>query len=64
MNALRARFRSWLRAVRERGRVEMEMEEEIRFHLEARAADLVREGAESPAGDAASAAGVWRCGVA
>ena len=47
MNKLRARFRSWSRAVRQRGRLETEMEEEIRFHLEARAADLVREGAES-----------------
>ncbi len=44
MNKSRSRFRSWLRAVRQRKRFETEMEEEIRFHLEARAADLVREG--------------------
>lgn len=46
MSALGARLRSWLRSVRGRRRVEVEMEEEIRFHLEARAADLVRQGME------------------
>ena len=46
MNKLKARFRSWLRSVRQRTRLETEMEEEIRFHLEARAADLVRGGLE------------------
>lgn len=44
MSPLAARLKSWLRSVIGRGRVETEMEEEIRFHLEARAADLVREG--------------------
>src|SRR5260370_28736344 len=34
------RLRSWLRSVSGRRRVETEMEEEIQFHLEARAADL------------------------
>jgi len=46
VNKLRSRFRSWLRAVRQRTHLEREMEEEIRFHLDARAADLVREGFE------------------
>ena len=39
-----ARVQSWLRSVLRRERLEAGMEEEIRFHLEARAADLMREG--------------------
>jgi hypothetical protein len=42
-----ARVRSWLRSTVRRQRLENEMEEEIRFHLEARAADLTREGLTS-----------------
>src|SRR5580693_5265355 len=42
--AIFARMGSWLRSVARRGRVETDMEEEIRFHLEARAADLMRQG--------------------
>jgi predicted permease len=40
----RARVRSWTRAMSGRRRLESEMEEEMQFHLEARATDLVREG--------------------
>ena len=39
-----SRFRSWLRAVVRRSRVESEMDEELRFHIEAFAEDLVRGG--------------------
>ena len=38
------RLKSWMRSVSGRRRVEAEMEAEIDFHLEARAADLVRRG--------------------
>lgn len=38
------RLRSWLRATAGRRRLEQEMEEEIRFHLQSRAEDLVRAG--------------------
>jgi putative ABC transport system permease protein len=41
---LRARFRSWLRAVLGRTRMENEMDAELRFHIEAYAEDLVRGG--------------------
>ena len=39
-----AQIRSWMAAVLRRGRMEREMDEEMRFHLEARAADLIRGG--------------------
>ena len=38
------RLRSWLGALLRRSRMESEMDEELGFHLEARAADLVRSG--------------------
>lgn len=38
------RLKSWIRSVSRGNRLETDMETEIRFHLEARAADLVREG--------------------
>jgi predicted permease len=44
---LQARVRSWLRAVAGRRRLEGEMEEEMRFHLEARAKDLMSEGLDA-----------------
>ena len=47
MKAIFARMRSWLSSVSRRGRLETDMEEEIRFHLEARAADLMRQGVNS-----------------
>ena len=46
MNRLIARLQSWLRSIAGRQRLEGEMEQEIRFHLEARAADLERGGME------------------
>jgi predicted permease len=39
-----SRLKSWTRSVLGRQRLETDMESEIRFHLEARAADLVRAG--------------------
>lgn len=39
-----SRLKSWLRSLLHRRRFEQNMEEELRFHLEARAADLMREG--------------------
>src|SRR5215471_7395753 len=39
-----ARVRSWTRAMLGRDRMEREMDEEMRFHMEARAADLERCG--------------------
>jgi putative ABC transport system permease protein len=39
-----SRLRSWSKATLRRSRMESEMDEELRFHLEARAADLVRSG--------------------
>jgi predicted permease len=39
-----SRIRSWLRATMRRSRMESEMDEELRFHLEAFAEDLVRSG--------------------
>jgi predicted permease len=38
------RFRSWLKWIVNRQRLESEMETEVRFHIESRAADLVRKG--------------------
>jgi len=38
------RLRSWLRAMLRRSRVENEMDAELRFHIEAFAEDLVRNG--------------------
>jgi predicted permease len=39
-----SRLRSWLRAVMLRSRMELEMDAELRFHIEAFAEDLVRSG--------------------
>ena len=39
-----SRFRSWLRAMARRARMESEMDAELRFHIEAFAEDLVRRG--------------------
>jgi len=39
-----SRFRSWLRATLRRSRMESEMDAELRFHIEARAEDLLRGG--------------------
>jgi hypothetical protein len=47
---MRARLRSWLAALVRRTRLESEMDEELRFHLEARADDLARAGV--PRGEA------------
>ena len=47
MSARWSRFRSWLRSVIGRRRLETEMEEEVRFHLEARASELMQEGLDS-----------------
>jgi len=41
---LLSRFRSWLRALVRRSRMESEMDTELRFHIEAFAEDLVRSG--------------------
>ena len=38
------RFRSWLKWMVKGQRLESEMETEMRFHIESRAADLVRNG--------------------
>src|SRR5215468_2626044 len=38
------RFRFWVLAILGRGRMEREMDAELRFHLEARVEDLVRSG--------------------
>jgi predicted permease len=42
-----SRLQSWLRSAFGRRRLEADMDEEVRFHLEARAADLTREGLDS-----------------
>src|SRR5258708_15404450 len=42
--SLPARFRSWLRAMTARARLESEMETEFRFHMESYIDDLVRSG--------------------
>src|SRR5690348_10422606 len=39
-----ARLRSWLRGLLQRDALEREMDEELRFHIETYAADLVRTG--------------------
>jgi predicted permease len=39
-----SRLQSWLRSAFGRRRLEADMDEEVRFHIEARAADLTREG--------------------
>src|SRR5215470_7996705 len=39
-----SRFRFWLLAILGRGRMEREMDSELRFHIEARAEDLARSG--------------------
>jgi hypothetical protein len=39
-----ARWRSWLGSILHRARVEQEMDDELRFHLEQRTADLMRAG--------------------
>ena len=44
MNSLWHQFNSWLHSVTKRERLAAEMDEEIRFHLEARAADLACHG--------------------
>jgi predicted permease len=41
---MRAKAGSWLRSVTGRQRLEAEMEEEVRFHIEARATDLMQGG--------------------
>jgi len=43
-----SRFRSWTAAMLRRTRMEREMDEEMRFHIEARTADLIRAGAPQP----------------
>ena len=53
-----SRLKSWIRSVSRGKRLEADMESEIRFHLEARAADLVREGLGPQRSDAAGAAGI------
>jgi predicted permease len=44
MSARWSRLKSWLRSTLGRRRLEQDMDEEVRFHIEARADDLVREG--------------------
>ena len=44
MSAQWSRLKSWLRSLLRRGHLEQDMDEELRFHLEARTADLMREG--------------------
>ena len=44
MSKLLARFRSSLRSILRRERLESEMDAELRFHLESRAEDLIRQG--------------------
>jgi len=39
-----SRLRSWLRTILQRARMESEMDAELRFHMEARAEDLIRGG--------------------
>jgi predicted permease len=43
-----SRFRSWMRAILGRARMEREMDAELRFHVEVRAEDLVRSGVPRP----------------
>ncbi|HMH16284.1 MAG TPA: ABC transporter permease [Edaphobacter sp.] len=44
MSARWSRLKSWLRSITHRNRVEARMEDEILFHLEARATDLTQKG--------------------
>ena len=44
-----SRLKSWLRSLLRRGHLEQDMDEELRFHLEARTADLMREGLSTEA---------------
>ena len=44
MSARLSRLKSWLRSITHRNRVEAQMEDEILFHLEARATDLIQQG--------------------
>jgi predicted permease len=44
MSAQWSCLKSWLRSLLRRGHLEQDMDEELRFHLEARSADLMREG--------------------
>ena len=44
MSAQWSRLKSWLRSLLRRGHLEQDMDEELRFHLETRTADLMREG--------------------
>ena len=60
--AARSRVGSWARALGRRGRLDAEMEEEMRFHIDSRAADLEREGV--PAREAARRARVEFGGAA
>ncbi len=43
-----AQFRSWTSSLLGRTRMEREMDEEMRFHIEARAADLMKQGVPPP----------------
>ena len=49
MSAQWSRLKSWLRSLLRRGHLEQDMDEELRFHLEARTADLMREGLSTEA---------------
>jgi predicted permease len=44
MSARLSRLKSWLRAITHRHRLESQIDEEVLFHLEARAADLTQQG--------------------
>ena len=41
---LSAKLRSWMRAMRNRSRMEREMDDELRFHIESYVGDLVKQG--------------------
>jgi putative ABC transport system permease protein len=43
-----SRLRSWLQTIRQRSRMESEMDAELRFHVEAYADDLIRSGVPRP----------------
>jgi len=57
---LLSRYRSWLRAIVRRSRMESEMDTELRFHIEAFAEDWCAARVSRREGAAASADGVWR----
>jgi hypothetical protein len=61
MRALR-RIKAWVGVNLGRSRMESEMEAELRFHIAARAEDLMREGSAGGRGDAQGAHRVWRDG--